>query len=503
MLKLNTTLLFTLLVFNLFSQSLPEVFSKSATAVNITELRDYYLNSYPNLSSCDSAAKQISYRLKSKNDTLFVLNELARIQLLSLAGTPTTAIDQLDRLKVHPLFISNHRIIGYHHNVYGNIYYHHEQPELALIHYQNSVNEFLQTKDMVGLKGNYINLGNAYNDEGKLDSAMHFYNQALLLEKNGTERFSQTLRGNIGQIHLRQNNLDSALFYYSQLVREYRLENNAYSLSNGLLNLGITFQKLEQIDSALVYLEECKNLCAKFQLGPQYKKTCVHLALCYQSKKQYELALEHFFTYDSALSIQYNEQLNQKIAEIDKKDIQNENLKEQLLSGMSLRKEQGKSSTYLMVITLLAFLLTLLLYHYLSIRNKKLKLVQLNLNSVENKKSNPPIDTNLIEQLENQLSNKIYTDSDLTLNKMAETINSNRTYLSKAINDHYQLSFSQLIHRYRIEEAKSMLTQQEYDHYSIEGIANSVGYKSTSNFNAVFKNQTGITPSYFRNQVKK
>jgi len=47
-----------------------------------------------------------------------------------------------------------------------------------------------------------------------------------------------------------------------------------------------------------------------------------------------------------------------------------------------------------------------------------------------------------------------------------------------------------------------MMSSSDFEHLSIEGIAQSVGFNSKSTFNKAFKMLTGITPSFFRDSVK-
>lgn len=92
---------------------------------------------------------------------------------------------------------------------------------------------------------------------------------------------------------------------------------------------------------------------------------------------------------------------------------------------------------------------------------------------------------------------KVYLDPSLTLDDVAKSINHNRVYLSKVINEKFG-RFNDLLSKYRIEEAMQMLVGEEYDKFTIEGIANEVGFKSLSTFNPIFKKITGMTPTEFR-----
>ncbi len=95
-------------------------------------------------------------------------------------------------------------------------------------------------------------------------------------------------------------------------------------------------------------------------------------------------------------------------------------------------------------------------------------------------------------------SEEIFSD-DFSVNRLAELVESNRTYVSQVINDRRHCNFPSLLNEYRIKEAcRRLLDTANYGSYTIEGIARSVGYKSRANFVTVFKEITGLTPSAFQ-----
>ncbi|MBR5171484.1 MAG: helix-turn-helix transcriptional regulator [Muribaculaceae bacterium] len=93
---------------------------------------------------------------------------------------------------------------------------------------------------------------------------------------------------------------------------------------------------------------------------------------------------------------------------------------------------------------------------------------------------------------------------DFSRQRLAELVDSNVKYVSRAINACKQCNFYMLLNEYRIKEAcRRLMDTEGYGSYSLEGIANSVGYKSRSNFAAVFKNIVGLTPSAFQKLCRK
>lgn len=93
---------------------------------------------------------------------------------------------------------------------------------------------------------------------------------------------------------------------------------------------------------------------------------------------------------------------------------------------------------------------------------------------------------------------KIYTRKDLRIVDLSKTLNTNRTYISRLINQEYGKSFSELINNFRFEEAKRMLLLSEYSFLSISEIAFRSGFPSESSFYRIFKNETGMAPGDWR-----
>ena len=56
------------------------------------------------------------------------------------------------------------------------------------------------------------------------------------------------------------------------------------------------------------------------------------------------------------------------------------------------------------------------------------------------------------------------------------------------------------INHFRINSAKELLKNAEYEHYTIEAIGGMSGFKSKSAFNSAFKKITGYTPSEYKSK---
>lgn len=91
---------------------------------------------------------------------------------------------------------------------------------------------------------------------------------------------------------------------------------------------------------------------------------------------------------------------------------------------------------------------------------------------------------------------------DFSLDKLARLAQSNRYYVSRIINTIYQNSFTAVVSELRVSIACRRLSEPgKWRNMTIEALAESVGFKSRSNFVVVFKKITGLTPSEYRKSV--
>jgi len=104
----------------------------------------------------------------------------------------------------------------------------------------------------------------------------------------------------------------------------------------------------------------------------------------------------------------------------------------------------------------------------------------------------------IIEALEKYMKSKPYYYSNLTIDEVAEALLTNSKYLSQVINENYQKNFYTYINVFRINDSMEMLLSNQFENYSMEGIAKTVGFNSKSSFYSAFKKYTGNTPTAFK-----
>jgi AraC-like DNA-binding protein len=100
-------------------------------------------------------------------------------------------------------------------------------------------------------------------------------------------------------------------------------------------------------------------------------------------------------------------------------------------------------------------------------------------------------------------SEKPYYDNQLNVHNIASKLNIPRHYITQVINEKLHKNFYMYVNEYRIREFKSLLESKNYQEYSLLRLAYHVGFNSKSSFNNIFKKYTGMTPSRYRDSIKK
>jgi AraC-like DNA-binding protein len=90
---------------------------------------------------------------------------------------------------------------------------------------------------------------------------------------------------------------------------------------------------------------------------------------------------------------------------------------------------------------------------------------------------------------------KIYLRSDVSLDGLAEKLNTNRHNASQVINEHFGLNFFELMNKYRIQDAVEILEKDKK--VNIIDVAYQVGFNNKVTFNKSFKKFLSQTPSQF------
>ncbi|MGC4040909.1 MAG: helix-turn-helix domain-containing protein [Flavobacterium sp.] len=125
----------------------------------------------------------------------------------------------------------------------------------------------------------------------------------------------------------------------------------------------------------------------------------------------------------------------------------------------------------------------------LPLQNPKYKNSALNNNDVEDYKKR------IIAAMEND---KVFKNENLSLQTFSESVNIPKHYISEILNVHLKTNFQDFVNEYRVEEFIKLYTNPENSHFSILGLATSVGFKNKATFNSNFKKIKGLSPTEYK-----
>lgn len=106
--------------------------------------------------------------------------------------------------------------------------------------------------------------------------------------------------------------------------------------------------------------------------------------------------------------------------------------------------------------------------------------------------SNPWDDSLLTRFQTIMLNEQLFLQPSISLQDVAERLHTNKTYISKLVNNTYNMSFPEFLNTLRIDYAKQYI--KNHPNAKQEEIARTCGFLSASSFNNIFRKITGMTP---------
>lgn len=92
------------------------------------------------------------------------------------------------------------------------------------------------------------------------------------------------------------------------------------------------------------------------------------------------------------------------------------------------------------------------------------------------------------------IERRAFLEPHLTVTEVARRLQTNKTYISKLVNESYGMPFPDLVNSLRIRYAKDY--RAEHPGARQQEVAAACGFSSVSFFNRVYKKVTGVTPRH-------
>ncbi len=368
----------------------------------------------------------------------------------------------------------------------------------------------------------------------------------------------------VNRAHLNRflNNLGEAMENYNKALA-IQIELGQYKpMAASLKGIGDIYRDSKNVNQAIKYYEKADSVAKTYNLAEEKADIFLSKALLFETEAKYKEALaslkQYYFIKDSIAAVNNRKQIAAIEAEyqLDKIQAQIEVYK----ITETANNREIKRQKYIIVLMVFVSIVFITLLAVLIVQKRKKdvaykQLLSMNLKSMqledletrmakdrqylqkpsfsdivgkheldksigESKDKTENISGNakyqksaLTEEQKDMLllalrilfeEEKVYIDSNLSIDDVASKLNVYKKYISQVINEKLGINFTSYINQYRIKEARRMLISEEFKHYSIEGIGQSCGFNSRTTFNMAFNKFTGITPSFFReNAIKK
>lgn len=365
-------------------------------------------------------------------------------------------------------------------------------------------------------------IGEAYQQGGRLDSALHYIEKsfAICTENKKWEGIAFGYE-HLARWYVSKGNINQAFQQYEQAYEKYKELKDPLNSSLVLTKISALQQKNHQVDNAISYALQAQQIAEKHELISVMMETLPSLSSYYESKSDYKNAYNYLKQY---------QKLKESNAISNLKKIQTEYETDIRIQEAALFKKQKElkdahiyAQQVLISCSVSGAVVFLVLFVFIWIRSRQLKesyemlfkyvqervKKEVEIEQIKKKEKysgsqlsaegNKLLYDNLLALMEQE---KVYLSNKLTIEEVAKKLATNRSYLSQMINDQFKTNFNNFINEYRIKDAQRLLLENDSNNYSIEGISQSVGFSSKSTFNAAFKKFTGMRPSDFIQQKK-
>jgi len=431
--------------------------------------------------------------------------------------------------------------------------------------YKKALNNYLIALKYVKLTSN-TDLVNSINyNIALLKDRFGEYQEALFIEKEIYKKkeelsneFSLNLLSLLATTYRNLNALDSSS-YYNKLGFKKSIETNSDKMySFFLLNEAVGDFEKKQYQNAFDSIAKSIPLLKKTNNIPNLAIAYAYLGKIYELEGKEVKAISNFkridsifniindlhpmarFTYESLINhykkennttqqlvyikqlLKLDSILSSNNIYIGKKIIKEYDIPklEAEKNALSLQLKKNKNSSALnnwMYISLLIFILSGFYYQYKKRLLTKKRFEELldeqnttaaldNITIKKEKTSPIPkhIAHPILEQLELFEKEQRFTALGLTSQILAKNLDTNTHYLSNVINHYKEQSFANYLNNLRVAYAIERIKKDlVFRKYTIDAIANEVGFQNTGTFYKAFSKKTGITPSFFIKELNK
>ena len=377
-----------------------------------------------------------------------------------------------------------------------------------------------------------VYIARLFIDKDRPDSILYYRNRAFedikkqsfttkALKPTGeayARELLKTLEGDMVYLmavyYEKTNKYDAAIDYYQTYIKQAGKNQENLTVTSGLFAIANLYEKKHESFRVSHYADSCYRMAVACQ---NYKYAVKSAKLLSETYAHSNLGQSNFYLTKAMV---YTDSLKEE--ELSEK---NQNAKMMLISAQtndSLRyyqMKQEKDDAVMSVQTisikiLLIFVIILAVLIYIIYKEQKLlkaeHLRQMNaiLKNLEKEDAElnlqkSKVKAGLPNQFEERFiylieTEKVYVQKTLSLAELARMLDTNVNYLSQFVNNQLETNFNDYINSYRVKEACRIFKNDTNLKFTVDQVADMVGFSSRSTFYTTFKKFTGITPAFFQ-----
>lgn len=363
-----------------------------------------------------------------------------------------------------------------------------------LLKQNDKATKYVMEAEKLIKENEFYDQANTYNLLGNLLSELKEYPQAMNYYKEAMNDKKSSPTASVVYAHIG---------YAKVLMAQNRYKEAIKILKQGL---AISFARTNAVHRSAIYET---------------------ISQCYEKLNQFDNALQYYKVFRYENDSVFNKDKERDLSELRFK-YDTERQENQIKQGrieVVQKEKRIQQQTFILIIIVIVLLLLYYLYRrknrlYISIVKQNQEAIkrendmQRHIEDLEQRckaevNSEKYAASSLSEEKSDELfrvlertmrEKKIYKDNMLTKEKVADLLGTNRTYLSRIINEQSNLSFTHYINSFRIEEAVRLLSDPDND-TPLKAISAELGFNSISTFYSLFQSSIGMTPSQYRRKV--
>lgn len=378
--------------------------------------------------------------------------------------------------------------------------------------------EYFKSIDIDRFLANNTNILNVpiecYMHLDKPDSARFYIRKRFNFQDTNKMLFNCQM----AETYILEQKEDSALIYLNIAIQDLTQKSTQYNpnlplyflpVYSSLANLLQKKGKVKEANQAFMFVEPLmKTRVTSPQLLNQQIKSLSDFSNLCRSTKQYEKALDLLARRDS-IQLLYNDIKEQK----DSRNLVERFKIQDMQHTINIQKivndsAQRQLALALTSIIILGAFITLLVIVIIRSRKKDVTIYQQQETIQKITEVSPPNEgetdiykATYIDALSRVINEKLFLQNDLTLHTLADLLKTNRTYLSRGINENAKVNFSIWLNNLRIDYAVKLMHADTA--INLATLPFQCGFNSKETFYRNFERHCNFKPAEYLKQIIK